>query len=559
MRGGGGGRREGGSPQRHKGHRGSEKNLSLDRHTFTISNWQNGRESIGVRSFQNHEKDLFTVSDSMRSAAVNMEHPVKSRSAIVALALMASVGVLVILLFPGSPEQDTDYHFLMARTVWVDPSYLVNVWARPLFTTLFAPVALLGYTAARLFALAISLVVAWQTCRLARDLELPRPWLVIPILLGQPAFFELFTELFTETVFALVFVLAVRCHLSGRTKAGMLMASLLPLARPEGAFLCILWGGLVLVQTGSASDYMPLSRRVISRIPSALVLASGVVIWWLAALVITKDPLFILHNWPATWRKEMYGHGTFFSYAERASEFVGGLFIVPCVVGLFYQWRSSRWVLMTFSFLLFFLLHSIFRKFGLFGEAGYPRYMVSVAPATAVLTLQGWNLFCLIRVPRVILSAAGCVVLILSFVTSFLYIDAMTWARDAVAIDDMADWLTQHPKSLSGLIWSNGRMCTDLGRNLLDSPPITGREGLVKRLEAAPSGTIVFWDDHIGPDWFGLTAADIEKKGFNLLISRQYLVHAVLYPDSGFDRFPWLPYLGEFRPRRIQLSLLEKP
>ena len=102
-------------------------------------------------------------------------------------------------------------------------------------------------------------------------------------------------------------------------------------------------------------------------------------------------------------------------------------------------------------------------------------------------------------------------------------------------------------------------MCTDLGRNLLDSPPITGREGLVKRLEAAPSGTIVFWDDHIGPDWFGLTAADIEKKGFNLLISRQYLVHAVLYPDSGFDRFPWLPYLGEFRPRRIQLSLLEKP
>jgi hypothetical protein len=495
----------------------------------------------------------------MRSATVNMEHTAKSRSVIVALALMASVGVLVILLFPGSPEQDTDYHFLMARTVWVDHSYLVNVWARPLFTTLFAPVALLGYTAARFFALAISLVVAWQTCRLARDLELARPWLVVPILMGQPAFFELFTDLFTETVFALVFVLAVRSHLSGRTKAGMLIASLLPLARPEGVFFCVLWGAIVLAQAGSASEYMPLSRRVVSRVPAVILLASGVVIWWLAALVITRDPLFILHNWPPAWHKEMYGHGALFSYAERASEFVGGLFIVPCVVGLFYRWRSSQWLLVTFAFLLFFLLHSIFRRFGLFGEAGYPRYMVSVAPATALLTLQGWNLLSLMRVPRVVLSAAGCAVLVLSFVMSLFYIDTMTWARDAIAIDDMADWLRQHSKSLSGLIWSNGRMCTELGGNLQESPPVIGREGLIKRLDTAPSGTIVFWDDYIGPDWFGFTAADIEKKGFNLLISRQYLVHGVLYPDGGFDRIPWLPILRQFRPRMIQLTLLEKP
>ncbi len=495
----------------------------------------------------------------MRTGAVNTERPVNSRCAIVALASMAIVGVLVILLFPGSPEQDTDYHFLMARTAWVDPSYLVNVWARPLFTTLFAPVALLGYTAARFFALAISLGVAWQTCRLARDLELSRPWPVVAILLGQPAFFELFTDLFTETLFALVFVLAIRCHLNGRIKAGMLIASFLPLARPEGVFLCVLWGALVLVQPRGGCDHVPLFRRIVARLPSVLGLALGVVIWWLAALVITRDPLFILHDWPSTWHKEMYGHGTFFSYAERAWEFAGGLLIVPCVVGLFYRWRSSRWLLLSSTFLLVFLLHSIFRKFGLFGEAGYPRYMVCVAPATAVLTLQGLNLFGLTRVPRVILGAAACLVFILSFVTSLLYIDTMTWARDPVAIDDMVDWLKQHPKSLSGLIWSNGRMCTDLGLNLQDSPPLTGREGLIKRLDAAPAGTIVFWDNHIGPDWFGLTAADIEKKGYNLLISRVYLIHAVLYPDSGLKRFAWLPDVGQYPPREIQLSLLQKP
>jgi hypothetical protein len=50
------------------------------------------------------------------------------RYEIIALALMAVVGVALIFIFPGSPEQDTDYHFLMARTAWLDHSYFVNVW-----------------------------------------------------------------------------------------------------------------------------------------------------------------------------------------------------------------------------------------------------------------------------------------------------------------------------------------------------------------------------------------------------------------------------------------------
>jgi hypothetical protein len=495
----------------------------------------------------------------VRNAAVNMERLGNSRLAIVSLTLMAGLGVLLILLFPGSAEQDTDYHYLMVRTAWVDHSYFVKVWARPLFTTLFAPAGLFGYTAARFFALAISLATAWQTCRLANDLEMPRPWLAVAILLGQPVFVEVFSDLYTETLFALLFVLALRCHLRGRTKLGMLIASLLPLARPEGVFLCVLWGALILVQPAGPSDYAPFFRRVISRIPLVLILALGVAVWWLAAFVITGDSLYILHDWPTTWHRDMYGHGTFFSYAERAIEFIGQLLVIPFLVGLFRRLRSGRWLLITSSFLLFFLLHSIFRRFGLFGEAGYPRYMVSVAPATAVLTLEGWNLLGLMRIPRALLIAAGCVTLVVSIAMSLVYIDGMTWARDPVAIDDMADWLRQHRKSFSGLIWSNARMCTVLSQNLADSPQLSGRGDLAKRLQTAPSGTIVFWDDHIGPDWFGATAADIENSGYKLLISRHYLVHAVLYPDSGFDRFRWLPILGEFQPREIQLSLLEKP
>jgi hypothetical protein len=565
----------------------------------------------------------------------SLRRRIHSRLALIALVLMAVIGALLIFLFPGSPEQDVDYHYLMARTAWVDHSYFVDVWGRPLFTTLFAPVALLGFVPARFFALAISVAAAWQTYRLAGDLRMSRAWLVIPFLLGQQTFFELYSNLFTEPLFALVLVVALRCHISGRINLGMLVASLLPLARPEGVFVCIFWGGWVAFGVwrssfAKASDFakassdksvfgvwraeeatiaervessegqtspcrlkLPTSPRRLdsgklrrtgqeatsgwpstaSQLGSIVILASGVVIWWFAALLLTGDPLFILHNWPATWHTDMYGHGTFLSYAQRAQEFAGVVLIIPFLVGLFRGFRSWSFSLITSVFLVLFLLHSIFVKYGLFGEAGFPRYMVSVAPAIAVLTLEGWNTMFSVKILRRFAVIAGWVVVIFSVLQSVHYLDSMIWARDAVAIDDMdREWrLRMDPppqglrrdglrmdanKSIPGLIWSNGRMCIDLNWNLKDSAPAGNRGNLFALLEKAPAGTVVFWDSEIGPSWFGTTSAEIEGQGYKLLTSRHYSLPALIFPPG---RFPWIAWLfPAIRSREIELSLLVK-
>ena len=515
-----------------------------------------------------------------------------SRRALIAVVFMAVIGVLLIFLFPGSPEQDVDYHFLMARTAWVDHFYFVDVWGRPLFTTLFAPVAALGFVPARFFALAISVAVAWQTYRLASDLYMSRTWLVIPLLLGQQTFFELYSSLFTEPLFALVLVIALRCHISGRVKLGMLVASLLPLARPEGVFLCLFWGSWVAfdvwrlefgvrcladgerrdgrervepskgqpspcrLELQEATSDWPSTARILHRLGSIVILASGVVLWWLAALLLTGDSLFILHNWPATWHTDMYGHGTFLSYAQRSQEFAGVILIVPFIVGLVRGFRSLSWILITSVFLVLFLLHSVFVKYGLFGEAGFPRYMVSVAPAIAVLTLQGWNTIFSVKSLRPFAAVAGWVVIIFSILQSVHYMDSMVWARDAVAVDDMANWLQTQHSSLPGLIWSNGRMCIVLNRNLKDSPPATNREKLLSFLEKGPPGTIVFWDSKIGPKWFGTTSGEIESRGYKLLTSHHYSLPALVFPTG---RFPAIAFLFPPIPsREVELSLLQK-
>jgi hypothetical protein len=546
---------------------------------------------------------------------------VHSRLAVIALVFMGVIGALLIFLFPGSPEQDVDYHFLMARTAWGDHSYFVDVWGRPLFTALFAPVVLLGFVPARFFALAISVAAAWQTYRLACDLRMSRAWLVIPFLLGQQTFFELYSNLFTEPLFALVLVVALRCHIGGRINLGMLVASLLPLARPEGVFVCLFWGlwvafdvwhlefllrqgfrlrqgfvGQVGGQVGirrladgerrhglassfaKASDFGEASsdksedkseatlHGLVSRLGSIVILGSGVVVWWFAALLLTGDPLFILHNWPATWHTDMYGHGTFLSYGQRSQEFAGVVLVIPFVVGLFRGFRSWSLSLITGVFLVLFLLHSIFVKYGLFGEAGFPRYMVSVAPAIAVLTLEGWNTIFSVRILCRFAIITAWVVVIFSVLQSVHYLDSMIWARDAVAIDDMdrefarignREWTRMDAnKTLPGLIWSNGRMCIDLNRNLKDSPPAGNRENLFALLEKAPERTVVFWDNEIGPNWFGTTAAEIESRGYKLLISRHYSRPALIFPPG---RFPWIAWLFPPIPsREIELSLLQK-
>jgi hypothetical protein len=558
-----------------------------------------------------------------------------SRLALVALVSMGVIGALLIFLFPGSPEQDVDYHYLMARTAWVDHSYFVDVWGRPLFTTLFAPVALLGFVPARFFALAISVAAAGQTYRLAGDLRISRAWLVVPFLLGQQTFFELYSNLFTEPLFALVLVVALRLHISGRINLGMLVASLLPLARPEGVFVCLFWGGWVAFYVWRSAfhvwrsafgvwgtaDGVPLSPRLrrtsrrladgerweleessegqtspcrlelptspcrldsgklrrtgpeatsawpstASRMGSIVILGSGVAAWWFAALFLTGDPLFILHNWPATWHTDMYGHGTFLSYGQRSQEFAGVVLVIPLVVGLFRGFRSWSLSLITWVFLVLFLLHSIFVKYGLFGEAGFPRYMVSVAPAIAVLTLVGWNATFSIKILRRFATVAGWVIVIFSVLQSVHYLDSMIWARDAVAINNMdrewkriadREFTRMDANKSTGLIWSNGRMCIDLNRNLKDSPPAGNRENLFALLEKAPEGTIVFWDSEIGPNWFGTTSGEIESRSYKVLIRRHYSLPALIFPPG---RFPWIAWLfPAIRSREIELSLLQK-
>jgi hypothetical protein len=470
------------------------------------------------------------------------------------LMICAAAGVAMAFLFDDSCQQDGGQHFLFARWAWTHPELFVGVWSRPLYTSLYALPALVGYRATRLFTVLICLLIAHQTWRLAEDLKLDRAPLAVALIWLQPSFFLFCADNMTEPVFALVYVIALRLHHRGWVKAGMIAASLMILARPEGFFLGVLWWVWVLVDLKSQTSNLKGSSRLKAGLQTlfpTLLLATGAFVWWLAAWLITGDLLFIKHNWPANWPMTgtIYGAPGLYAYPIRLPEIVGLFLLPPFFCGLFHLLKHRKLHTITSTFILFFVLHTILRAYGLLGSAGYPRYLVAISPAIALITLAGWNemskLFA--HTSRFFRTASAAIVIAISAYTNFVYADGAEWTRDARAIAAVHLWFQSQAEKpeIQRLVW-----CQPYAGILFDRDPWEN-SGFTRDREAEmPAGTMVVWDERVGPKWFGLKASDFEEAGFVRLYSQSFALKGYLLDRS------WFGYGG---PRAQTIYLLYKP
>ena len=431
------------------------------------------------------------------------------------LTFFGILGLVLVLLYPDSYQQDSGFHYLQARWAWTHAWLFVNVWGRPLYTVLYAVPALLGYPAAKLLTVAICVATAWQTWRLAEAEKLERPELAIPLLLLQPCMLLILSDTLTEPICGLVFVIAMRLHRSGRIAAGAGVASLMALTSPWGFILAFIWGVWVLVDGWRGTSW-------IVWLTKPLLLLSGMGLWWLAALIITHDPLWIRHDWPSQWKNE--GHtGVLWWYAwQMATEIIGGILLLPFLAGLVIAVQRKFWMALSLAGGLFVVISLMFR-FGLYNCAGYARYFVCVAPAVALITLAGWNRLAALLPGRVRFATAAAV-FAATLAAGLVYVDGWPYGRDAVAVQEMWDWYrTQPPRRVEKLAWSQAYMCicfgTDPGERIFfTGDPDENR----KMLRDSPPGTMVFWDAETGPAWYRLKDDDLAGAGYERLRSRAY-------------------------------------
>ncbi len=415
-----------------------------------------------------------------------------------------------ILLYPHSYQQDGGLHHLLAKWCWKSPELFLSPWSRPLFTLLYSLPAQGGYLLSRIFTGGILCATGWIAFQIARDLGFRRAWLVYPFLILQPAVLLLSSDTMTEPLFALFLSAALLLYLRNRPFAAAILVSLLPLVRPEGFFIGVSWGFVMLADRN-------VSERFLWRWPKTLILLTGTIAWWLAAWAFTGNVTWILDTWP--WQgKDRLGHAALEWYGRIGFETAGLLVFPLAVVGSFREWISRRRIVpLLVAWFCFFQV--VLWQFGLFGSAGYARYFVCISPLialVAVSAVETWKRGAMIGV------AVGAV---FSWGVALYVVDAHLFLPDARAAREMHRWYRENDdRPVDHLIWSQSYMCIlfdgDVRQNRID---MTGTAEKNRRIiREAPSGTLIFWDSTIGPAWFKIGPADFEEAGYRRIHSRKY-------------------------------------
>jgi hypothetical protein len=118
---------------------------------------------------------------------------------------------------------------------------------------------------------------------------------------------------------------------------------------------------------------------------------------------------------------------------------------------------------------------------------------------------------------------------------NFAYADAAEWSRDARAFASAHSWFQSQPDKppISRLIWSHPYSCI-----LFDSDPwknlvfTRDREADLKALRESPAGTMVVWDEQVGPKWAGLRAKDFEEAGYVRLYAQTFRLKGYILDRS---------------------------
>lgn len=329
------------------------------------------------------------------------------------------------------------------------------------------------------------------------------------------------------------------------------MASLLILVRPEGFFIGVLWGAWVLLAVQPSGQRLRLQLPTINSVTHVktalltlirpLLLASGMIFWWVTAYWLTGDRLWIVHDWPSDWQAggQANGTGPIWWYAVLLPLIVGIPLVLPFLIGLRQLIKQREFIYGTSAFLTLFVLHSMMFAGGWFGSAGYARYFVCVSPVIALITLAGWNHLANQYGKN---NAKGlrhltALALLLAAITCAVSVDAVRFTRDARGVEAMHTWLrSQHPelfepssKSVSRLICSQAYARILLDRDPWEKPSFTAdRNHNLELLRQSPAGTLVLWDEETGPKWHRLQAEDFETCGYERMKTQDFILEGWL-------------------------------
>jgi hypothetical protein len=308
------------------------------------------------------------------------------RNLLIIIALYSIVATLTILFFNGTGDDgDSIMHYLFARFAPALPRLYFDHWAKPLFVLLASPFSQFGFIGIKVFNALVTLAAICLTYLTAERLKMPNSLLTALFLIVTPGYYILTYSGLTEPLFALVLILGVYLCLRDKFILSMLVISFLPFVRSEGLIICGVFGAYLIFTR--RFKYIPL-------------LLAGHIVYSIAGYPVYHNILWVFTENPYSTLKHVYGSGKLFHFVDQM-QYIAGLplyilFWAGVLASLFrirnFGHDLFYWVIVMGSFFAFFVAHSLFWYFGIFGSMGLNRVLVGVMPLAAIIALKGFNL-----------------------------------------------------------------------------------------------------------------------------------------------------------------------
>ena len=247
------------------------------------------------------------------------------------LTVFAILSLTCAVISDGFVAADACTHYLYAKYAFANPINLVDVWARPFCTLLYAlPAHLGGRLAVRITSIVVAVCCAMTAGLIAKEQGHRWPGLAVLFTLGGPLFFLFSFSEMTELPFALFLGGAVLAYLKRQYVLTAVLIGLMPTARPEGfAFVLLALAGLAIHRQWISLLLLPLPLLAWDMAGWMLMGKSGH--WW----------MWLIHAWP--WSQQStYGRGNGFAFLAALPIVVSPLVLPATLVGILGSLLANR-------------------------------------------------------------------------------------------------------------------------------------------------------------------------------------------------------------------------
>lgn len=291
-----------------------------------------------------------------------------------------------LLLFSDSAYgyggADNIAHYQIARYSFKYPELFLDLWGKPVYTTLSAPFAQFGYNMAKAFNLVVAVLILLLSARIANRLFPGSSLFTIVLIAFSPVYFLLSVSCLTEILFAFVLVAAVYLFVNNKYILSALVLSFLPLVRSEG---------IVILPVFAVALFLNRSYRSIS------FLLFGSVFYSMVGYFVFGDILWLVNKLPYSLGESIYGSGSLFHFVKHSPSIFGIPLLLLIVAGIIiwvtgilknFSLRNPNTVLFLLiagSWMTYFAAHSYVWWKGTGGSLGLTRVMAGIIPL-AVLT-----------------------------------------------------------------------------------------------------------------------------------------------------------------------------